>query len=84
MSLRDHPDMAYAMNSIATHSQFVDDLDEVIFKLHTAYSRLRTLVMSVCCVFLFIFRYSKHLEILHLLRKYMLMVGTIKVVGNLM
>ena len=30
MSLKDHSDMAYAMNSIALHSQFVDDLDEVV------------------------------------------------------
>ena len=35
MSLRDHADMAYAMNSIALHSQFVDNLDEVISILHT-------------------------------------------------
>jgi len=46
MSLKDHTDLAYAMNTISLHSQFVDDLDEVISIPRTVYFILLTWIFK--------------------------------------
>ena len=51
MSLREHTDLAYAMNTISLHSQFVDDLDEVISIPPTVYFILKF-------YFSFLYRYN--------------------------